>query len=56
MFEERQKELEEMAKGIIVDIHMLKIQKDSIIKMLETKEEQLKNIGVILQELKNIDN
>lgn len=54
MFKERKSELEKIAKEIIVDIHMLKIQKDSITKMLESKEAQLKNIGAILQEFENL--
>ena len=54
MFKERKSELEKMAKEIIVDIHMLKTQKDSITKMLESKEAQLKNIGAILQEFENL--
>jgi len=54
MFEERKSELEKMAKEIIVDIHMLKTQKDSITKMLESKEAQLKNIGAVLQEFENL--
>ena len=54
MFKERKSELEKMAKEIIVDIHMLKTQKDSITKMLESKEAQLKNIGAILQEFEKL--
>jgi len=54
MFEERKSELKSMAKEIIVDIYMLKMQKDSITKTLEAKEAQLKNIGAVLQEFENI--
>jgi len=54
MFEERKSELESMVKEIIVDIYMLKIQKDSITKTLESKEAQLKNIGAVLQEFENL--
>ena len=54
MFRERKSELESMAKETIVDIYMLKMQKDSITKTIEAKEAQLKNIGAVLQEFENM--